>query len=180
MPPPADGIATRWRTWDREHAESFTLRWENEGWTASGEVVRERIQYVLRLNPFWSVRQFLLFRDLDEPDLWLAVDADGQWGEVNGLYRNDLADCVDVHLDCTPFTHTVPIRRLHAEVGDVVEVRAIAVDVETLSALPVEHRYERVGERTWRFEDGTGETVFDVDDHGLVRDLPARFRRDDA
>ena len=181
VPPSADGIAARWHTWDGEHVEAFSLRWENEGWTATGEVGRERIQYALRLSPFWEVRQFLLFRDVDEPDLWLAADARGRWGEVNGAHRPDLSGCADVHLDCTPFSHTVPIRRLDTPIGDIIEVRSIAVDVETLSAVPAVHRYERLGERRWRFDDGrTGAVEFDVDEHGLALDVPDRFRRSDV
>jgi hypothetical protein len=64
----ADGHDVQWETWDGAHVEHLTLRWENEAWTACGDVGRERVQYVLRLAPTWRVRQFLLFRDLDEPD----------------------------------------------------------------------------------------------------------------
>ena len=66
---PADGYAIQWTTWQGGDVEQCTIIWENEGWTASGTVGRERVQYVLRLNASWQVRQFLLFRDLDEPDL---------------------------------------------------------------------------------------------------------------
>ena len=92
--------------------EVLTLRWENEGWTASGEVGRERIHYVIRLSPTWQVRQFLLFRDLDDPDLWLATDGHARWGEMNGAHRPELDGCHDIDLACTPFTNTLPIRRL--------------------------------------------------------------------
>ena len=101
---PADGYTARWQTWDDEHIETLTLRWENEGWTASGEVGRERIHYVIRLSPTWQVRQFLLFRDLDEPDLWLATDGHARWGEMNGAHRPELDGCHDIDLACTPFT----------------------------------------------------------------------------
>jgi hypothetical protein len=75
---PSDGYTARWNTWDHEHLETLTLRWENEGWTATGDVGREAITYVLRLSATWHMRQFLLFRDLDEPDLWLGADGTGR------------------------------------------------------------------------------------------------------
>jgi len=87
---PADGYTVRWRTWDHEHLETVTLRWENEGWTATGEVGREAVTYVVRLSAVWQVRQFLLFRDLPDPDLWLGTDGSGRWGEMNGAHRTDL------------------------------------------------------------------------------------------
>src|SRR4029079_6674025 len=46
----SDGHDVRWTTWDGDHEEHLTLRWENEGWTACGAVGRERVQYVLTLG----------------------------------------------------------------------------------------------------------------------------------
>jgi hypothetical protein len=175
-PVPADGLTARWRTWDGDDDEVLTLRWENEGWTATGEVGRERVHYALRLSPLWQVRQFLLFRDLAEPDLWLATDGRGRWGEMNGAHRPEL----DVELACTPFTHTLPIRRLGLgpgiEIGDELELTVIAVDVQTLSVVPAPRRLARLGERRWRHTNGEP-TSYDVDEYGLVLDLPDAFRR---
>jgi hypothetical protein len=174
----ADGHDVQWETWDGAHVEHLTLRWENEAWTACGDVGRERVQYVLRLAPTWRVRQFLLFRDLDEPDLWLANDGRNRWGEVNGAHRPELDGCVDVALSCSPFPVTLPIRRLPLEVGDSAEMPVVTVDVETLAVDVATRRYERVTARHWRISDGSGDTTeLDVDEHGLVVDQPGRFRR---
>jgi hypothetical protein len=176
---PSDGYTARWHTWDHQHLETLTLRWENEGWTATGEVGREAITYVLRLSATWQVRQFLLFRDLDEPDLWLGTDGTGRWGEVNGAHRHDLAGCTDIELAVTPFTMSVPIRRLALPIGADALVTTAAIDVETLGVVPVEHRYERVAARRFRrtvLDTGSIADV-DVDEYGLVHDAPDAFRR---
>lgn len=176
---PADGYTARWRTWDHEHLETLTLRWENEGWTATGEVGREAVTYVVRLSPTWQVRQFLLFRDLQDPDLWLGTDGSGRWGEVNGAHRTDLDGCVDVDLGCTPFTNTLPIRRLQLETGDAADVTAAMVDVDTLGVVPVHQRYARLAPRRYAYRnlDSGFEVEFDVDEYGLVHDYPDTFRR---
>jgi hypothetical protein len=176
---PADGYTARWQTWDGAADEELTLRWENEGWTATGEVGRERVTYVLRLSPTWQVRQFLLFRDLEQPDLWLATDGHARWGEVNGAHRPELDGCRDIELACTPFTRTLPIRRLPIEVGDETDLEVIEVDVETLAVVPSRRRYARVGDRRWRHEEPATGVVssFDVDPYGLALDVPERFRR---
>ena len=176
---PSDGYTARWRTWDHDHLETLTLRWENEGWTATGEVGREAITYVIRLSATWQVRQFLLFRDLVEPDLWLGADGTGRWGEMNGAHRHDLAGCTDVELTVTPFTMSVPIRRLGLDVGDRAEVTVARIDVESLGIVPVAQRYERLTARRFRRTDlDSGEiTEFDVDEYGLVHDDPEAFRR---
>jgi hypothetical protein len=175
---PADGFVARWDRWDGEGSESLELRWENEAWTITGDVQHERVQYVVRVSPTWQVRQFLLFRDLDEPDLWLATDGHARWGEVNGAHRPELDGCHDVHLDCTPFTATLPIRRLPVHRGDSTELAVVTVDVETLAVAPRTHRYERLEDRRWRFTQAGGAPVeFDVDRYGLALDVPGRFRR---
>jgi hypothetical protein len=137
------------------------------------------VQYVLRLTASWQVRQFMLFRDLDEPDLWLATDGSARWGEVNGAHREELDGCYDVDLAVTPFTNTLPIRRLPLQVGDSTELSVAYVDVDTLGVRPDRQRYTRVGTHRWAFEQlDTGFTAtFDVDEHGLVKDYPALFRR---
>lgn len=176
---PSDGYTARWQRWEHDGDETLTLRWENEAWTAGGELSRERVHYVVRISPTWRVRQFLLFRDLDEPDLWLGTDGAGRWGEVNGAHRTDLDGCIDIHLPCTPFSHTLAMRRLRLEVGDAADERVARIDVETLGVVPRHHRYHRTDDRRWRYTDhDSGESYeFRVDEYGLVRDIDQRFRR---
>jgi hypothetical protein len=183
---PADGYSARWSTWDGRHDETLSLEWQNEAWTATGSVGRENVQYVIRLSPLWQVRQFLLFRDLPDPDLWLGTDGGGRWGEVNGAHRTELDGAFDVALRCTPFTHTLPIRRHPLLVGDSTDLSVIEIDVQTLGVVPVGHRYERLDERRWRVTrsrsaDGPAPDTFefDVDEFGVANDLVGQFRRID-
>jgi len=181
---PADGYLARWNTWDGQHGETLSLEWQNEAWTATGSVERENVQYVIRLSPLWQVRQFLLFRDLAEPDLWLGTDGGGRWGEMNGAHRTELDGAFDVTLRCTPFTYTLPIRRHPLLVGDATDLPVLEIDVETLGVVPVEYRYERLDERRWRVTrsrrpDSSASDIveFDVDEFGVANDLVGRFRR---
>ena len=106
---------------------------------------------MVRLSASWQVRQFLLFRDLDEPDLWLATDGTARWGEMNGAHRVELDGCYDIDLPCTPFTNTLPIRRLPLHVGDSAELPVVTVDVETLEVRAETHRYMRLDTHRWAF-----------------------------
>ena len=169
----AAGHVVRWARFDGDGLETNTIRWENEGFTVSGIVTKERVEYVLRLSASWQLRQFILFRDMTEPDLWLATDGHGRWGEVNGAHRVELDGCVDVRLECTPFTHTPLIRRLPLQDGDSAVLPLAVVDVETLGVRPEQHRYTCVSSDRWEF-DGDELTV---DEYGLVTDEPGRFLR---
>ena len=176
---PADGYIARWRRWEHDADETLSLRWENEGWTATGEVGREAVTYVIRLSPTWQVRQFLLFRDLSDPDLWLGTDGGGRWGEINGAHRPELDGCIDIDLRCTPFTNTLPIRRMQLDVGDAGDINVAVIDVETLAVEPTRQRYHHVAPRRFEYTnlDSGFVTRFDVDEYGLVRDYPDLFRR---
>lgn len=174
---PADGYEAAWTTWDGEHSEHLTLRWENEAWTASGKVGGEDVEYVVRLSPLWQVRQFLLFRDLEEPDLWLGTDGHGRWGELNGAHRPELDGAHDLSLDITPFPLSIPIRRVPLRVGDSLELKIVHVDVETLAVQPITVSYRRSAERRWSVEQRGVGIEFEVDQYGLVIDLPDTFRR---
>lgn len=183
----ADGHSVRWNPWNPsatgEHEDDLhqvlSLAWENEAWTATGNVGLEQVQYVMRISPTWHVRQLLLFRDMEDPDLWLGTDGHGQWGEMNGAHRPELDGCIDVELTCTPFTHTIPIRRLPLHVGDAAEITVASIDVETLDVQPVHRRYTRLTANRWKLDSLTAETSieFNVDDFGLVNNFGDRFRR---
>lgn len=167
-----------WSGWDGSGHEVLTLGHETGGWTADGVVQPAAIHYVVRADEQWRFQQFLLFRDLPEPDLWLARTPSGQWGEMNGARRPELDGCTEVDLGATPFTNTLPIRRLRIEVGDTAEIKVARVDHETLEVVPELQRYTRLSLSLWRYEDESGFTAeLPVDDHGLVLDYPGLFRR---
>lgn len=174
-----DGYRATWATWDGEHRESWSLRWDNEAWTAEGHVGRENVEYVLRISPLWDVRQLLLFRDLDDPDLWLATDGHARWGEMNGAHRTELDGVRYLDVSCTPFTNSLPIRQLPLQVSEAAEIPVARVDVDTLAVMRETHRYTRLADRRWRYENlATGtEVELLVDEYGLVNDYPGHFRR---
>lgn len=176
----AGGHVVSWRTWDDRFSEVATIRFENEGYTITTNVGRERIEYVLRLSPTWQVRQFILFRDLDEPDLWLATDGHGRWGEMNGAHRPELDGCYDLDLRCSAFSHTLAVRRLPLVDGHTAEVPVITVDTDTLEVLAERHRYTRHDRTRWTVGRREGDVELTVDEHGLVIDQTGGFRRSSA
>lgn len=184
----ASGLQLEWANWHSAEASgtgstanlsTVSLRWENEGWTANGVIASDNAHFVLRLSAQWVVQQFLLFRDLDEPDLWLANSGLGRWGEMNGAHRTELDGCVDIDLAGTPFTNAIPIRRLPLLVGHSATLNVIAVNVETLGVTVQPQIYTRIDTHRWRYTSlALGDEVeVDVDEMGFVTDEPGAFRR---
>ena len=170
----------RWESIDGQSHETATIRFENGGYVAEGRVEGHGIFYVIRLDQDWRVNQFLLFRDMDEPDLWLGSDGDGTWGEINGVVRGELAKCTDIDLAVTPLTNSLHLRRLgDIEIGDERLLTVAVVDTESLELHRSVQRYTRLADRWWRHEGvGSGTSVeFGVDADGFVIDYPGLFRR---
>jgi uncharacterized protein len=173
----ADGFSAGWVGLDQGHAEQLSLNWDNEAWTANVHVERERIDYVVRVSPLWQVRQFLLFRDMEQPDLWLGTDGHGRWGELNGAHRPELDGALDISIADSPFVHTIPIRRLPLGIGDEAELIVLAIDAETLAVERLRRRYVRLADRRWRVDDRTATLEFDVDEYGIPTDIGDALRR---
>lgn len=173
----ADGFSAGWMGIDDGRAEHLSLNWDNEAWTANVHVAHERIDYVLRVSPLWQVRQFLLFRDMEQPDLWLGTDGRGRWGELNGAHRPELDGARDITIAGSPFVHSIPIRRLPLGVGDEAELIVLAIDAETLAVERVSRKYVRLDERRWRVADRAATIEFDVDDYGIPNDVGDALRR---
>jgi uncharacterized protein len=179
-PTPSNAVTRWWQGWDTGHDEFATLRWENDGWTIEGKLPTAEVDYVIRLGSDGEIRQFMLFRDLEEPDLWLAHDGSGRWGEVNGAERPDLEGCVAVGPANTVMLLSLPIRRLGvwAAAGEQFTARLAIVDTETLGVTAHEHRFERRGAQLWAIDSTRlGAIEGAIDDDFLFVDLPGVGRR---
>jgi hypothetical protein len=155
------------------------LRWENEGWTAEGTLGVDNAQFVLRISAGWTIQQCLVFRDLEDPDLWLGTDTHGRWGEMNGAHRTELDGCTDIDFVNTPFTNCIPIRRLPLLAGHSATLSVAVIDIETLGITKQTHQYTKVSQNIWRFTSSYSncEVEATVDEFGFVRDEPINFRR---
>lgn len=177
--PTSSGLTMTWCAWDGRPASTVDLRWENEGWTAQVALDADAATAVIRLSAGWMVQQMLLFRDMAEPDLWLATDGRGRWGEMNGAHRTELDGCVDIDFLNTPFTNSIITHRLPLHVGHSADLNVITIDVETLQVSPVPHRYTRLDETTWEYTSlsSGGQRQAVVDEYGFVINEDDTFRR---
>ena len=164
---------------EQSHQSTVALRWENEGWTAQGTLGLDDAQFVLRLSAGWVVQQCLLFRDLEDPDLWLGTDSHGRWGEVNGAHRTELDGCTDLDFASTPFTNCIPIRRLPLLVGHSATISVAVINVETLGITKQTQQYTKVAPDIWRYFSiaSNCEVEAVVDQFGFILDEPNRFQR---
>lgn len=143
-----------------------------------------RLRYQIRVDSGWRVREADI--DLWAPDLRrlkLRSDGAGRWTDARGGPLDDLRGCVDIDISATPFTNTLPIRRVGLEPGEDEEILVAYIRVPELTVKPVKQRYtclERGSDGClYRYEglDTGFVTNLPVDPDGLVVDYPGVFRR---
>ena len=86
---------------------------------------------------------------------------------------------MDVDLWPTPFTNSLPVRRLRLSEGVAAEIRVIYVEAPDLSVSVKAQRYTRQGGGLYRFEspeDGFTSEI-QLDEQDLVRVYPGLFER---
>lgn len=119
-------------------------------------------RYAVTVDEAWRPRHVEV-RSLDgDGATVLTGDGLGRWWQ-DGAPRQDLRGCLDVDLECTPATNTIPIRRAVDGEIDVAWVRVPALDV-----VRVTQRYTAGGTGRWRYRSGDFAADLTVDEHGLV------------
>jgi hypothetical protein len=156
--------------------EHLDLRADEDGVAADGllvaavEGVPIRMAYQIECDAAWRIRSAAI--DLHGiARRVLTRDGDGRWFD-NGRERADLAGCTDVDIALTPFTNTLPIRRLDLVPGAAADLRVVYIQpAPRLTIGPAEQRYLRL-DAGYRYESGAFGADLAVDADGLVTDYP--------
>ncbi len=156
------------------------LRLEEGGMVRASSIVdsaRGRYSYEIVCERDWTFRQLRLEALTGERTL--VIEFDGTAWKVDGQPRGEFADARDIDLSITPFTNTLPIRRLDLAVEDEADVSAVYVSFPDLEVTLDEQRYTRLDEDIYLFEslDSDFEAEITVDLDGVVVDYPGLFER---
>lgn len=133
--------------------------------------------YQVNLDGDWQT-QLLQVQRTDGIIITLSTDGAGNWSDSHGD-RPDLAGCIDIDFEVTPFTNTLPIRRAPLAIGESRRFRMAYVPADTLEPFPDEQVYTRLDDTRYRFEeaDGSFTAELDVDADGFVIHYPPLFER---
>src|SRR5215203_2479154 len=178
-----------WAPWEGPGLEHLRLLTSDRGIVADGLVIGLeagrpfRIGYEIRCDGLWRVREVRVASpDSERPALELLADGEGHWKGGGGVPIPELDGCIDLDISATPFTNTLPIRRLGLKPGESEELAVTYVRVPELLVGPERQRYGCLESRTdgglYRFEalPGGFTAELPVDPDGLVIDYPGLFR----
>ena len=141
-----------------------------------------RIRYELDCDARWSVQRLDLHDSLSDKHVQLARGQGEHWSDAQGHPLPELAGCSDVDIMITPFTNTLPIRRLNLAVGEAREIAVVYVGLPGLAPSRFDQRYTCLSVRedggVYRYESLRSGYTADliVDSDGLVVDYPNAFQ----
>jgi hypothetical protein len=143
-----------------------------------------RVRYEIRCDTNWCVRKVMLTSLAEDGQtICLMADGSGNWTNQAGEKVSAFAGCLDVDISVTPFTNTLPLRRLRLNEGESSEIKVVYISVPEMQLSVKPQRYtclevNDIGSK-YRFEslDADFTAVLSVDSDQLVEDYPNLFKR---
>ncbi len=177
-----------WMSDDGIGSEYMILTGDEDGLVADSVVFASRageparVHYVVRCDPGWRMRDVTVSvaQPGHEPRvLRLYSDGAGHWTDADGAALPEFDGCIDIDISATPFTNTLPIRRLNLKPGQAEPIRVLYIHVPTLETEPWDQRYTGLEPHRVRYESIGSDFMreLEIDDDGLVVTYPGLFRR---
>ena len=175
-----------WEWCDRPGLEHLLLEFGDDGSRADGIVVAGfegallRLRYTVECDAQWRFRRAAIEAESNGGSRRRRIierSHNDEW-TVDGAVRPDLAPCSDIDIMGTPFTNTMPIRRLALAPEEPVAVNVVYVRIPDLAISVAAQDYTRRG-ALFRYRSlGSGFTAeLSVDADGIVIDYGTIWRR---
>jgi hypothetical protein len=135
--------------------------------------------YSLKLDRGWCVIEMQASLLGTAESVYLRRTEEGHWFDGNNRSLLHLNGIFDVDLSITPFTNTLPIRRLRLGVGESAEIVTAYVAFPQLTVSVDPQRYTRVAADRYKYESLDRDFVREitVDGNGFVITYPGLFQR---
>lgn len=178
-------IIARWQDWSGSGLEHLVLKVGSSGMVAESAILATvdgeaiAVRYRVQCNSEWRVRKAEIARIGDERVIELTSDGLGNWADGDGLAQPQLRGAIDIDISVTPFTNTLPIRRLGLKVGQSAEILVVYMELPRLAVKTDRQRYTRLEVGLYRYESVDSDFTRDieVDAESLVMTYPGLFRR---
>jgi hypothetical protein len=161
------------------------LQNQPQGYSADSVVTGENsegpygIHYSLQCDETWRTRS-LSIEVIGGATLVIHGDGEGHWNDEQLNNIPEIEGCIDVDIIATPFTNTLPIRRLTWHRGMQQHISVAWVSIPDLRLARTDQIYTCI-EPGSRFQYQNADSGFlatlDIDSDGLVVDYPELFER---
>jgi uncharacterized protein len=180
-----DEIVARWQDWSQAGLEHLVLDQRGGEIVANSAVIGASeehpfaVQHTIACDTNWRVRKAIVSEINSGLTVSLTSDGAGNWFDGSGSGLTHLSGAIDIDISATPFTNTLPIRRLQLSPGESAEILVAYVQVPGLTVSLDRQRYTCLDRRLYRYESLDSDFVreIQIDDNGLVTVYPGLFRR---
>jgi uncharacterized protein len=142
-----------------------------------------RLHYEIVCDFRWNVKELnLMLLSGNRKSIKIQADGKGRWFTQTGDPIPSLDGCVDVDISASPFTNTLPIRRLALSPGQSAEILVVYVLIPEMDLIPNRQRYTCLALNAsgglYRYEsiESDFKAELPVDSEGLVIDYPGLFK----
>lgn len=138
------------------------------------------IHYEIEITLDWKVSSFHIQLQGPRPaELRLTSDLNGHWFDKDGNHVDAFDDCIDIDISLTPFTNTLPVRRLDFQKGDKKTLKMLYIKLPEFELQKVEQHYTKLDNRLYLYEnaDSGFHAELPLDEYGIVKDYPGIFTR---
>jgi hypothetical protein len=180
--------AVCWRSIEQTGLERLVLDEQPGRIVADGIVIGSRggsrygLHYKIECDEQWRTREIWV-QVQSGPILHLFGNGSGEWRNAANGELPELTGCIDVDLAATPFTNTLPIRRLGLSQGERRAIQVVYIPVPSLVPAPAEQAYtclEPGGRFLYEGIFRKFRAELSTDQDGLVLDYPSLFAREDG
>jgi hypothetical protein len=175
----------RWASEEGDGLEHLAFEANEDGFAVESVLVGQRdgnaygLHYKVRCDAQWHTR-YAWLKIIGGGELKLHGDGAGHWHDGHGLVLSGIEGCIDIDIAATPFTNTLPIRRLQLAEGERQPISVAYISTPDLKVTRAEQAYSCIGlNHEYRYE-----SIFHhftanltVDEDGLVIDYPTLFTR---
>jgi uncharacterized protein len=139
-----------------------------------------KVDYLIKTNQRWeTILLEINSRHSDKTQtIRLEGDGKGNWRGYDGK-ASQFRGCIDVDIPLTPFTNTLPVKRLKLKQDQSQEIQVIYCDLLNGQISPVRQKYTCLSKTRYQYENVPNdfEATIEVDEAGLVVDYPFLFYR---
>jgi len=145
------------RSLDDHSFEECVVTAMPDGFAISGNVIATEngapfvVCYDISCGDDWSARSVTIEQRLGDAQRRLRLERVGDGWLVDGVRDVRLDGCAEPDLGLTPSTNAVAVRRLELAIGQAAEIKCAWVKFPALSVEPSLQRYERLGDRDYRY-----------------------------
>lgn len=164
--------------------ERLSLHHSTKGSIANGVITGPSntpysLTYRIECDNTWRTKSVDITSSTDGREIHLRSDGNGNWSTNTGEAIPNLRGIIDVDINATPFSNTLPVNRLKLRIGEGADISTVYIDAVKMHFFVDPQRYTRLSDYVYRYDSRNSDFTRDVlvDDEGLVVEYPGLFRR---